>query len=58
VRLLHTMPAGSVELRLDGTEAGVTPEGQALQGSFGQRFRDALAGEATKRLQKFAGGSK
>jgi flagellar protein FliO/FliZ len=56
VRLLHTMPAGSVEL--NGTEAGATPEGQALQGSFGQRFRDALAGEATKRLQKFAGGSK
>jgi flagellar protein FliO/FliZ len=55
VRLLHTMPAGSVELA--GTEAGVTP-GQALQGNFGQRFRDALAGEATKRLQKFAGGSK
>jgi flagellar protein FliO/FliZ len=47
-----------VELKLDGTEAGITPEGQALQGSFGQRFRDALAGEATKRLQKFAGGSK
>jgi flagellar protein FliO/FliZ len=56
VRLLHTMPAGSMEL--NGTEAGVTPEGQTLQGSFGQRFRDALAGEATKRLQKFAGGSK
>ncbi|WP_031364174.1 flagellar biosynthetic protein FliO [Caballeronia sordidicola] len=58
VRLLHTMPAGSAELKLDGTQAGVSPEGQALQGSFGQRFRDALAGEATKRLQKFAGGSK
>jgi flagellar protein FliO/FliZ len=56
VRLLHTMPAGSAQL--NGTEAGVPPEGQALQGSFGQRFRDALAGEATKRLQKFAGGSK
>ncbi|MEA3093889.1 MAG: flagellar protein FliO/FliZ [Caballeronia sp.] len=56
VRLLHTMPAGSVEL--NGAEAGVTPAGEALQGSFGQRFRDALAGEATKRLQKFAGGSK
>jgi flagellar protein FliO/FliZ len=57
VRLLHTMPAGSVELA--GTEAGVAPEpGQPLQGSFGQRLRDALAGEATKRLQKFAGGSK
>ena len=58
VRLLHTMPAGSAELKLDGTPAGGDPEAQALQGSFGQRFRDALAGEATKRLQKFAGGSK
>jgi flagellar protein FliO/FliZ len=58
VRLLHTMPAGSAELN-GGVEAGAGPgEGQALQGSFGQRFRDALAGEATKRLQKFAGGSK
>jgi flagellar protein FliO/FliZ len=56
VRLLHTMPAGSVEL--NGVEAGVPPGPQPLQGSFGQRFRDALAGEATKRLQKFAGGSK
>ncbi|MFT4506374.1 flagellar biosynthetic protein FliO [Caballeronia sp. 15711] len=56
VRLLHAMPAGSVEL--NGAEAGVTPSGEALQGSFGQRFRDALAGEANKRLQKFAGGSK
>ncbi|CAN7545433.1 flagellar biosynthetic protein FliO [Caballeronia sp. LjRoot34] len=54
VRLLHTMPAGSVELKPDG----LPTEGQALQGSFGQRFRDALAGEANKRLQKFAGGSK
>ena len=56
VRLLHTMPAGSVAL--NGTDAGAPPEGQPPQGSFGQRFRDALAGEATKRLQKFAGGSK
>ncbi|WP_438394788.1 flagellar biosynthetic protein FliO [Caballeronia sp. DA-9] len=56
VRLLHSMPAGSVEL--DGVEAGPRSEGQPLQGSFGQRFRDALAGEATKRLHKFAGGSK
>jgi flagellar protein FliO/FliZ len=56
VRLLHTMPAGSAEF--NGAETGVTPAGEALQGSFGQRFRDALAGEATKRLQKFAGGSK
>jgi flagellar protein FliO/FliZ len=56
VRLLHTMPAGSAEL--DGVEARAGSEGQSLQGNFGQRFRDALAGEATRRLQKFAGGSK
>jgi flagellar protein FliO/FliZ len=56
VRLLHTMPAGSAEL--NGLEAATAPESGGLQGNFGQRFRDALAGEATKRLQKFAGGSK
>ncbi|AMM15241.1 MULTISPECIES: flagellar biosynthetic protein FliO [Burkholderiaceae] len=56
VRLLHTMPAGSAEL--SGVEAPTAPGSDGLQGSFGQRFRDALAGEATKRLQKFAGGSK
>jgi len=56
VRLLHTMPAGSAEL--DGVETGTAPESSGLQGNFGQRFRDALAGEATRRLQKFAGGSK
>jgi flagellar protein FliO/FliZ len=56
VRLLHTMPAGSAEASAIGRE---TPApAQTLQGTFGQRFRDALAGEANKRLQKFAGGSK
>lgn len=56
VRLLHTMPAGSAEASAIG---GETPApAQTLQGTFGQRFRDALAGEANKRLQKFAGGSK
>jgi flagellar protein FliO/FliZ len=48
VRLLHTMPAGSAEVESVGAP-------QTLQGSFGQRFRDALAGEANKRLQKFTG---
>ncbi len=58
VRLLHTMPAwiGGTQARRNARHT--SPEAQALQGSFGQRFRDALAGEATKRLQKFAGGSK
>jgi flagellar protein FliO/FliZ len=56
VRLLHTMPAGSAEL--NGPETATAPESAGLQGNFSQRFRDALAGEATKRLQKFAGGSK
>jgi len=56
VRLLHTMPAGSAEAGVAGVEGPAST--QTLQGTFGQRFRDALAGEANKRLQKFAGGSK
>ncbi|MDR5737186.1 flagellar biosynthetic protein FliO [Caballeronia sp. LZ016] len=56
VRLLHTMPAGLAEVDVP---AGQAPSpAQTLQGSFGQRFCDALAGEASKRLQKFAGGGK
>ena len=51
VRLLHTLPAGSAEV--SGMEST-----KPMQGSFGQRFRDALGNETTKRLQKFAGGSK
>lgn len=55
VRLLHTMPAGSKEVGgIDNPAAPSSP----MQGGFGQRFRDALGNEATKRLQKFAGGSK
>ncbi|AQG99912.1 flagellar biosynthetic protein FliO [Burkholderia sp. KK1] len=46
VRLLHTMPAGSADVEGVGIPA-------ASSGSFGARFRDALAGEANKRLQKF-----
>jgi flagellar protein FliO/FliZ len=53
VRLLHTMPAGSAHA--DGIGEQAAPSAQALQGSFGQRFRDALAGEANKRIQKFTG---
>jgi flagellar protein FliO/FliZ len=56
VRLLHTMPAGSADASGEGLAIPASP--QTLQGTFGQRFRDALAGEANKRLQKFAGGSK
>jgi flagellar protein FliO/FliZ len=57
VRLLHTMPAGSADM--GGMETTGTPDApKPMQGSFGQRFRDALGNEATKRLQKLAGGSK
>lgn len=56
VRLLHTMPAGSAEA--DGIGNQVPTPAQTLPGSFGQRFRDALAGEANKRMQKFVGGGK
>jgi flagellar protein FliO/FliZ len=52
VTLLHTMPAGSVEVDAAAADA------QTLQGGFGKRFRDALAGEANKRFQKFGGGDK
>jgi flagellar protein FliO/FliZ len=58
VRLLHTMPAGSANASgIDNPAAPASPS-SPMQGSFGQRFRDALGNEATKRLQKFAGGSK
>nr|WP_244285501.1 flagellar biosynthetic protein FliO [Caballeronia concitans] len=56
VRLLHTMPAGSAEA--DGIGNQTPTPAQTLPGSFGQRFRDALAGEANKRMQKFVGGAK
>jgi flagellar protein FliO/FliZ len=56
VRLLHTMPAGSVAA--DGVGVGAAADAQTLQGGFGQRLRDALAGEANKKLQKFMGGGK
>jgi flagellar protein FliO/FliZ len=55
VRLLHTLPAGSVPAALSapaapgaGTGAASADAGQP--GSFGARFRDALAGEAAKRF--------
>ncbi|BAN24463.1 flagellar biosynthetic protein FliO [Caballeronia insecticola] len=52
VRLLHTMPAGSAEVDSVGVAAS------SPAGNFSARFRDALAGEANKRLQKFAGSGK
>ncbi|EKS69284.1 MULTISPECIES: flagellar biosynthetic protein FliO [Caballeronia] len=54
VRLLHTMPAGSAEVEGVGVPAQSSPPA----GNFGQRFRDALAGEANKRLQKFVSPGK
>ncbi len=44
VRLLHTLPAGSTGI------AEPPADDPALSGSFGQRFREALRGEAGKRL--------
>jgi flagellar protein FliO/FliZ len=52
VRLLHTMPAGSV-----ATEA-VAGAPAPLSGSFGQRFRDALKGEVSKRFNAHGGGER
>ncbi|HDR9473669.1 flagellar biosynthetic protein FliO [Burkholderia multivorans] len=59
VRLLHTLPAGSAAVASTDAAAGIAPSGRAAPGtggpsvngaSFGVRFRDALAGEAAKRL--------
>ncbi|WP_175834322.1 flagellar biosynthetic protein FliO [Burkholderia cenocepacia] len=54
VRLLHTLPAGSVAATAGSASAdasaGGTSSDAGLPGTFGSRFRDALAGEAAKRL--------
>ncbi|AOK51307.1 flagellar biosynthesis protein FliO [Burkholderia stagnalis] len=52
VRLLHTLPAGSAAAMAPDAPAGAAPSsaGGSLSGTFGQRFRSALAGEAAKRL--------
>lgn len=56
VRLLHTMPAG--ELPAGASAGGNLAAGpSALQGSFGQRFRDALKHEAGKRFKRHDGGA-
>nr|WP_039899736.1 flagellar biosynthetic protein FliO [Paraburkholderia hospita] len=63
VRLLHTMPAGSASGASlpTGTPFSVpgasNPGGPVqLNGTFGQRFRDALKNEAAKRFQRRASG--
>lgn len=57
VRLLHALPAGT-----DGGPGGGpggTHAGDAtLPGTFGSRFRAALAGEARKRFSRPSGGGK
>ncbi len=56
VRLLHTLPAGSAAAAATAgsTSADASAGGNAsdagLPGTFGSRFRDALASEAAKRL--------
>ncbi|WP_175683683.1 flagellar biosynthetic protein FliO [Burkholderia cenocepacia] len=58
VRLLHTLPAGSAAATATATagsasadaSVGGTSSDAGLPGTFGSRFRDALAGEAAKRL--------
>ncbi|AZQ49553.1 flagellar biosynthetic protein FliO [Burkholderia cenocepacia] len=56
VRLLHTLPAGSAAAAATtgsaaaDAPAGGNPSDGTLPGTFGARFRDALAGEAAKRL--------
>jgi flagellar protein FliO/FliZ len=50
VTLLHTMPAGELPNAANVAAAGASANGPALQGSFGQRFRDALKHEASKRF--------
>ncbi|MEM5384731.1 flagellar biosynthetic protein FliO [Paraburkholderia phymatum] len=65
VRLLHTMPAGSAAggIPLTGTAAAPGAAGSTigggpaqLSGTFGQRFRDALKHEASRRFQRRASG--
>ncbi|WP_371142368.1 flagellar biosynthetic protein FliO [Burkholderia cepacia] len=50
VRLLHALPAGSATTASTGAPSDTAPSEGGLPGTFGSRFRDALAGEAAKRL--------
>lgn len=60
VRLLHTLPAGSTAQPGSGHGGGPEspdPNASALPpGTFGTRFRAALAGEAKKRFSRPSGG--
>ncbi|HKT99921.1 MAG TPA: flagellar biosynthetic protein FliO [Paraburkholderia sp.] len=57
VRLLHTMPAGELPAAAGASAgAGVATGPATLQGTFGQRFRDALKHEAGKRFKRHDGG--
>jgi flagellar protein FliO/FliZ len=64
VRLLHTLPAGTANAALLASAAAPAPDAgapdphAALSGTFGQRFRAALAGEASKRLFRRASADK
>ncbi|MGV2293537.1 flagellar biosynthetic protein FliO [Trinickia sp. YCB016] len=68
VRLLHTMAAGSASAEsaagsssasgLPGSGSGPYELNTALTGTFGQRFRTALKGEASKRFQRRESGDK
>ncbi|WP_302181328.1 flagellar biosynthetic protein FliO [Paraburkholderia sp. NMBU_R16] len=62
VRLLHTLPAGSIDLTRGGPGSSGpadSPDDAATQaGTFGSRFRAALAGEAKKRFTRPSGGGK
>ncbi|KVL57708.1 flagellar biosynthetic protein FliO [Burkholderia territorii] len=55
VRLLHTLPAGSAAITTTAPASADAPPGAAAgdggqPGTFGARFRDALADEAAKRF--------
>ncbi|KWD74243.1 flagellar biosynthetic protein FliO [Burkholderia ubonensis] len=62
VRLLHTLPAGSAPagaaVAADAPPASGPAAGDGLPGTFGQRFRDALAGEAANRFGRGFGRGK
>lgn len=59
LRLLHTLPAGSVDATPGGPGGPGSPDDAAAPaGTFGSRFRAALAGEAKKRFSRPSGGGK
>jgi flagellar protein FliO/FliZ len=64
VRLLHTLPAGSTGVPGSGGSGGdragtdAADETSMPAGSFGSRFRAALAEEAKKRFSRPSGGGK